>query len=48
MRIMRYIWLRMGIEDINNVEDFLKKQLDFYKDITLDSSNKKVDSTDTK
>ena len=43
MRIMRYIWLRMGIEDINNVEQFLEKQLEFYKDRTLDTSNKIID-----
>ena len=28
---IRSIWLRMGVEDLNNVELFLKKQLEFLK-----------------
>lgn len=27
------MWLRMGVEDLNNVEDFLKKQLEFIKNL---------------
>ena len=41
MQIMRRIWLRMGIEDIENVNYFLDKQLQFVKNRTLD-----IDSLD--
>ena len=44
INIMKYIWLRMGIEDVNNIERFLEKQLEFYNNSTLDSSNIKVDN----
>lgn len=35
-KTMRRIWLRMGVNDFNNVESFLKKQLEFLKDETFD------------
>lgn len=31
IRLMRRIWLRMGPNDFNNVEEFLKRQLEFVK-----------------
>ena len=37
MYLMRRIWLRMGIEDFNNVEDFLEKQIEFMRNYTLDT-----------
>ncbi len=37
MYLMRRIWLRMGIEDVNNIESFLEKQLEFLKNHTLDN-----------
>jgi hypothetical protein len=47
MQIMKRIWLRMGITDIENVELFLEKQLQFVKNRTLDiRSPKKIDSFD--
>ena len=33
------IWLRMGVEDLNNVEDFLKKQLEFIKNLKCISTS---------
>ena len=45
MKIMRRIWLRMGIEDISNVELFLKRQLEFTNSLTFDTYDfKKVGS----
>ena len=45
MHIMRRIWLRMGNEDFANVEDFLKKQLQFINNRTLDTlDSKKIDT----
>lgn len=45
MQIMRRIWLRMAIEDIENVELFLEKQLQFVKNRTFDTRNlKKISS----
>lgn len=42
--ILRRIWLRMGITDIENVEQFLNRQLQFVTDRTLDTYKKqKVD-----
>ena len=35
LSILRYIWLRMGIEDVVNVEKFLQRQLEFLKDRTF-------------
>ena len=29
--ILKSIWLRMGVEDIENVNSFLKKQINFFK-----------------
>ena len=37
--ILRRIWLRMGIEDVENIEDFLDKQLQFTKNRLLDTPN---------
>ena len=31
LQIMRRIWLRMGIDELTNVEDFLQKQLEFIE-----------------
>ena len=43
--LMRHIWLRMGVDDINNIERFLEKQLEFVNDMTFDTLNdKKVGS----
>ena len=43
MQIMRRIWLRMGIIDIENVELFLDRQLQFSKNRTFDiHSPKKI------
>ena len=47
---IRGIWLRMGVEDITNVEEFLERQLDFlkhdniirYNDTLLSDSNLKI------
>ena len=36
MPLLRRIWLRMGINDVENVEQFLHKQLEFYADRTFD------------
>lgn len=36
MQILRRIWLRMGIEDMSNVNEFLKKQLEFIRNRTFD------------
>lgn len=44
MDILRRIWLRMGIDDILNVERFLDRQLQFIKNRTFDThSFQKVD-----
>lgn len=37
--LLRRIWLRMGIEDISSVISFLKKQLEFTKNRTLEIPN---------
>lgn len=34
--LLRRIWLRMGINDISNISNFLKKQLQFVKNRVLD------------
>lgn len=39
MHFFRRIWLRMGIEDIGNVEQFLEKQLQFIRNRLLDTPN---------
>ena len=39
MNIMRRIWLRMGVDDFNNVESFLLKQLQFVNNRSLDTCN---------
>lgn len=39
MNIMRRIWLRMGVEDVENVEQFLKKQLEFVNNKTFANKN---------
>ena len=36
MHILRRIWLRMGVEDIANINDFLNRQLQFVRNRTLD------------
>lgn len=47
MQIMRRIWLRAGVDDIQNIELFLAKQLEFVKDRTFDTlSNKRICSFD--
>lgn len=37
LQILRRIWLRMGIEDISNVNEFLNKQLEFIRNRTFDT-----------
>ena len=39
MNVLRRIWLRMVIEDIENIEVFLEKQLQFTKNKLLDTYN---------
>ncbi len=39
MKVLRRIWLRMGIEDIANIESFLDKQLQFTRNRLLDTYN---------
>ena len=34
--LIRRIWLRMGTNDLNNVENFLNRQLEFVQDETFD------------
>ncbi len=41
MSVMQRIWLRLGIDDINNVELFLERQLQFINNMTFDVSRKK-------
>ena len=41
MNIMRRIWLRMGPTDVENVELFLRKQLEFLNNMTFDSRKEK-------
>jgi len=36
MQVLRRIWLRMGIEDIANIELFLDRQLQFTRNRLLD------------
>ena len=36
MHVLRRIWLRLGIEDITNVNDFLDRQLQFVKNRMFD------------
>ncbi len=43
MSVMRRIWLRMGINDINNVELFLEKQLQFVNNMTFDTKSVRID-----
>ena len=45
--LLRRIWLRMGPDDVNNVENFLNKQLEFIKNRRLDTLEPvKVDDLD--
>lgn len=39
--LLRRIWLRMGISDIENIDSFLEKQLQFVKNRTFDSIESK-------
>ena len=41
-QLLSRIWLRIGIDDFNNVEAFLQRQLDFISDNTLDYFNKDI------
>lgn len=43
IRLMRRIWLRMGTKDLENVELFLKKQLDFLKNTEFDKPYKEIE-----
>jgi len=47
MNIMRRIWLRMGVDDFNNVEMFLEKQLEFVKTDFFEEYNFNVNKTHT-
>lgn len=38
MNLMRRIWLRMGVDDVENVEAFLSKQLAFVNNMTFDQT----------
>lgn len=40
MHVLRRIWLRMGIEDVANIESFLEKQLQFTRNRLLDTYGK--------
>lgn len=40
MYLLKHIWLRMGIEDFSNVNNFLDKQLQFVKNRKLDTKEK--------
>ena len=40
--LMRRIWLRMGINDVENVEQFLEKQVEFTSNRTLDNQSLKT------
>ncbi|MBQ8472632.1 MAG: hypothetical protein IJ501_03935 [Bacilli bacterium] len=43
IQVMKMIWLRMNINDFNDVELFLSRQLDFLRNNSLDSyKNKKI------
>ncbi len=42
LKMMRRIWLRMGIEDFSDVNSFLRKQLEFVKNRTLDTHNENI------
>lgn len=35
IKLMKIIWLRVGVNDLNNIEDFLKRQLEFVKNDML-------------
>ena len=37
MNLMKHIWLRMGVEDFSDVNNFLNKQLQFVKNRELDT-----------
>ncbi len=39
MNVLRRIWLRMGVDDIANIEVFLEKQLQFTRNRLLDTYN---------
>ncbi len=39
MNVLRRIWLRMGVEDLDNIEVFLEKQLQFTRNRLLDTYN---------
>ena len=39
INILKRIWLRMGIEDIENIDNFLNKQLQFLTNRLLDTHN---------
>lgn len=44
--LIRRIWLRMGINDFNNVENFLNRQLAFVQDETFDDYRFETDIAD--
>lgn len=41
---LRSIWLRIGVEDINDVEGFLRRQLSFLKNDNIFKSYEEIDS----
>lgn len=48
MNVLRRIWLRMGIEDLTNIEAFLENQLQFTRNRLLDThSTEKIYSSDS-
>ena len=49
MHLLKHIWLRMGIDDFSNVNNFLDKQLQFVKNRKLDTKEKEyIDNNVTK
>lgn len=46
MSVMRRIWLRMGINDVNNIELFLEKQLQFINNMTFDNNTTNYEKVD--
>lgn len=41
-RVMRRLWLRMGVEELDNIELFLEKQLAFIENRELDKPNEEI------
>lgn len=48
MHLMERIWLRMGQDDIKNIEDFLQKQIDFLENREFDKTSSQQKPTQYK